>query len=294
MNEPVRPVARLTDEHGAADLAGLFIMRADDPARTIGDLADHKIVFGPADEEERHSWALADSLAVRHNTGAALAGRPTCRDRLAGRRTAPGGCGGDFQLCPGPGGDQERGRRRGVPRNRPDSPQPFITVFVAGRMGPMTEQAITDALLSVQAHPPLLAALASKAGFVPLQDKPAPQKSRPPPPPHRPTGHRLAGPRRPRTRVDGLARSEPGRRQPGRPGATAHHREVPVEARLDRSRSFRSRRHRHPRGRRRQERAEGSRTSGGVSTPTRAKRCGRSSTPRRNKWSSRTPRAPRR
>jgi hypothetical protein len=51
--------------------------------------------------------------------------------------------------------------------------QPFITVFVAGRIGPATGQVITEALLSVQAHPPLLETLRSKAGFVSLQEKPA-------------------------------------------------------------------------------------------------------------------------
>ena len=37
----------LTDNLGSTELAGLFVTRADDPAQTLGDLADYKIVFGP-------------------------------------------------------------------------------------------------------------------------------------------------------------------------------------------------------------------------------------------------------
>ena len=43
-NESIRPIARLTDNLGSTDLSGLFVTRADDPAQTLGDLADHKIV----------------------------------------------------------------------------------------------------------------------------------------------------------------------------------------------------------------------------------------------------------
>jgi hypothetical protein len=59
--------------------------------------------------------------------------------------------------------------------------QPFITAFVAGRIGRAPEQTIINALLSVQAYPQLLESLRSKAGFVPLQDRPA-QKKEPPAP----------------------------------------------------------------------------------------------------------------
>jgi outer membrane protein assembly factor BamB len=81
----------------------------------------------------------------------------------------------DLALAEGEGAPQE-GAFRVIGRT---ASRPFITAFVTSRTAPAAEQAITDALLSVQAHPQLLVALASKAGFVPLQDKPVPKKDPP-------------------------------------------------------------------------------------------------------------------
>ena len=58
-NLSVRPLVRLTDAEGRTDLAGLFIVRKNDPAKTIKDLTDYRILFGPVYDEERHAAALA-------------------------------------------------------------------------------------------------------------------------------------------------------------------------------------------------------------------------------------------
>ena len=81
-DEPVRPVARLTDDLGAVELSGLFVTRADDPAQTLGDLADHKIVFGPSDEDERHSLALAALSQAGITPVPPLLVEPDCRTAL--------------------------------------------------------------------------------------------------------------------------------------------------------------------------------------------------------------------
>jgi ABC-type phosphate/phosphonate transport system substrate-binding protein len=183
-DEPIRPVARLTDHLGSTELSGLFVTRADDPARTIGDLANHKIVFGPTADEERHSWALAALSQAGITPVPPLEVAPSCRDALqavaqhkADAAVIPSYAQAlvDGETTAGPGAFRVVGRT---------ASQPFITAFVAGRMGPATEQVVANALLSVQAYPQLLETLKSKAGFVPLQDKPAPKEE--PPAPARP------------------------------------------------------------------------------------------------------------
>ena len=58
-NKPVRPIARLTDGQGDVEVWGLFVVRTLSPAKALGDLADHRILFGPVRDVERHADALA-------------------------------------------------------------------------------------------------------------------------------------------------------------------------------------------------------------------------------------------
>ena len=180
-DELVRPIARLTDDRGTIDLSGLFVVRADDPAKTVDDLADHKIMFGPPADEERHSWALATLSQSGITPVPPLAVAPTCRDALqaVAQHKADAAVISSYALAMV---DSEsaaaQGSFRVVGRT---AGQPFITAFVTSRMGPASERAMTNVLLSVQAHPQLLETLRSKAGFVPLQNPPA-QKKEPPAP----------------------------------------------------------------------------------------------------------------
>jgi len=177
--EPVRPMARLTDDRGETDVWGLFVVRAADSAKTLGDLADHKIVFGPAAEEERHSWALAALSQAGITPVPPIREVPTCREAvqvLAQGKTDVAVISSsaltliEDESSAGPEAFRVVGRT---------APQPFITAFATSRIGPSAERTITDALLSVKAQPRVLDALKSKAGFVPLQNKPAPKQDAP-------------------------------------------------------------------------------------------------------------------
>ena len=183
VKESVRPIARLTDDRGVTDISGLFIVRAEDPAKTIGDLEDHKIAFGPTAEDERHSWALAALAKAGITPVPPLNVVPTSSDavqELAQHKVDAAVISSYAQAILEGEGAAEQGAFRVVGRT---ASEPFITVFVTSRIGPAAEREITNALLSVQAHPQLLEALKSKAGFVPLQDKPAPKKDLPAPAP---------------------------------------------------------------------------------------------------------------
>jgi ABC-type phosphate/phosphonate transport system substrate-binding protein/outer membrane protein assembly factor BamB len=170
--EPARPILRLTDDSGATDISGVFIVRANDPARTIHDLGEHRFVFGPAGDEERHSWALAALSQAGTTPVPPLQVATTCREALQvlARQQADATVISSYVLALLEGADAaERKAFRVVGRT---APRPFITAFATSRVSPSMERVLTEALLSLRAHPPLLAALRSKAGFVPLQGKP--------------------------------------------------------------------------------------------------------------------------
>ncbi len=183
VNELVRPVARLTDEQGGTGICGLFIVRRNDPAQTPGDLADHTIVFGPPAEQERHWLALATLSQQGVTPVPPLETAPTSLDalqRLAQNQADAAVISSANLALVEDGTAANQGAFRVVGRT---ASQPFITVFATSRIGPATEQTIAEALLSVKAQPPLLKALQSRAGFVPLQVEPEPKNDCPAPVP---------------------------------------------------------------------------------------------------------------
>ena len=45
-------------QEGLTTLEGLFVVRGEDPARSIADLREQRLVLGPADQDEKHSAAV--------------------------------------------------------------------------------------------------------------------------------------------------------------------------------------------------------------------------------------------
>jgi outer membrane protein assembly factor BamB len=168
-NLPVRPLVRLTDAQGATDLIGLFVVRKDDLAKTIKDLTNYRILFGPACDQERDSAALATLArqgvtpmpplqAVPSCTAAALAVAEGRADAtVISSYAAPllDGCDG-----------VNKGALQVIGRT---APVPFVTVFATAQVTGPIERRIIDTLLSVASDPQLLKAMDSKAGFVDLQ-----------------------------------------------------------------------------------------------------------------------------
>jgi ABC-type phosphate/phosphonate transport system substrate-binding protein/outer membrane protein assembly factor BamB len=183
VNEPIRPLARLTDSQGDAEVRGLLVVRTKSPARTLGDLADHRILFGPLCDTERH----ADALALLAENGVTpvppLQIISDCAEALMA--VAKGDA--DVAVISSYSqpllegfGRVEKGTLRVVGET---TPQPFVTVFATARVSPATERAIRDALLSVRDNPHLLMALESKSGFVALAQAPDVQPPAPVPSP---------------------------------------------------------------------------------------------------------------
>jgi ABC-type phosphate/phosphonate transport system substrate-binding protein/outer membrane protein assembly factor BamB len=171
--EPDRLIAHLTNLDGGAEVSGLFVVRRNSPAKTLGDLADHRIQFGPPCEAERHSAALA--LLAEHGVAPIppLKIVPDCAEALAA--VAQGDA--DAAVIPSYARPLLEGfagvEKRTLRVLAQTAPQPFVVVFAGGSLRPVTERALRDALLAVRAHPQLLAALASSDGFVDPDDPPA-------------------------------------------------------------------------------------------------------------------------
>jgi outer membrane protein assembly factor BamB len=167
---PLAPVAALTGLDGTTTQRGLVVVHRDDAARAVADLADHVIVLGPADCEEKHAAArrLLDGheVAVPKECDEAKdcteAAERVLAARAAGDRPVAAvvssyaaplleGCGtirkGDLRVV---------GETADVP---------FITAFVDERLDAATRTAILEALADVAEDPLLKLKLESKAGF---------------------------------------------------------------------------------------------------------------------------------
>lgn len=161
------PIARLTDKSGATDHVGLFVVRGDDPAKTIQDLKGYRILFGPKEDAQKHQAALA---ALRENNiplPASVQTIPTCAnaaldviEKKAGAAVISGYAKPLLEGC----GIIAKGEIRVVAQT---GPVPFVTAFVTDAVSQGEKKQILDALLAVADDKKLLAAMESSRGFVP-------------------------------------------------------------------------------------------------------------------------------
>jgi outer membrane protein assembly factor BamB len=173
----VRSLAMLSGNDGTVTQTGLFVVRQEDPATGIDDLADYRILFGPEDADEKRTAAFAaleafglpipDDLQYRSSCStAALAVAEGDADAAVISSYA-------MPLVEGCG-TVDKGALRVIWRT---DPVPFIGVFATGTIDHPTEQRVVRALLDVGEDPELLAALESKSGFAELPAVVAESKS---------------------------------------------------------------------------------------------------------------------
>lgn len=175
----VIPIAQLTGKDGSATQTGLVVVPSTSKAKHIGDLKGYKILFGPAECDEKYS-APRDLLA------AAGIAPPSANETETSAACSDGACkiiewGNDVQaaavissyaapLLEGCG-TIEKGDLRIVGET---APVPFVTAFHAVAQGeqrvPQEQKQIKEALFGVIHHPDLLLALETMLGFVPLSD----------------------------------------------------------------------------------------------------------------------------
>lgn len=166
----LRPVAELTDLKGSTTQRGLVVVRGDDPATTVADLVNHRVILGTPACDEKHAAAIdlfaaagivvaADGpFAEACSDGAeevlaAASGQPVATVISSYAQPLLEGC-----------GTIEKGDLRVVGET---ADVPFITAFVDDALDEATRRDIGAALLAVRHDPVLRLAIETKRGFVP-------------------------------------------------------------------------------------------------------------------------------
>ena len=169
---PLGAIADLTDLTGSTRQRGLVVVRSDDTATTVADLAAHRILLGPADCDEKHDAARALLAAAGIAVPADAPVAEACSDGAEaviaardGRAVATVISSYARPLLEGCG-TIKRGDLRVIGET---ADVPFISAFVATDLSEPLRAAITAAILTVAEDPLLLLALESKQGFVALE-----------------------------------------------------------------------------------------------------------------------------
>ncbi|MCA9235604.1 MAG: PQQ-binding-like beta-propeller repeat protein [Planctomycetales bacterium] len=174
-------LARLTGKDGKTTQHGLVVVRSADAAREIADLAGYRILFGPADCDEKFAAArkLLAAAGVKTLPADKCETSEACSDgatkiiewgdsqhaaAVISSYAAPllEGCGtikkGDLRVV----GETD--------------PVPFVAAFATNRLSAEQQAAVRDMLIDAAGEPEMLAALESLLGFLPAKDEPALKK----------------------------------------------------------------------------------------------------------------------
>jgi len=163
-----RPIAMLSGKDGAIMQNGLFVVRQNDPAQSIEDLAGYRLLFGPEDSDEKRSAAFATLEAFDVPVPEGIQCKASCSTAaLAVAENDTDACVVSSYAMPllEGCGTVKKGELRIVGVT---DPVPFIGVFATDRVNREEEQRLCRALLEVRKNGQLLTAMESKCGFVRL------------------------------------------------------------------------------------------------------------------------------
>lgn len=173
----LKPLLALTGKDGITTQTGLVVVPSADPAKTVADLKDYRIIFGPKECDEKYAAAME----LLSKNGVKVTGEiETCEACSDGAelilelgpkvRSATVISSYAAPLLEGCG-TVKKGDLRVIGTTKP---VPFVTAFVSEKLSDSDRSAIRKALLAVSEEPALLLAIESKAGFVELPaDQPA-------------------------------------------------------------------------------------------------------------------------
>lgn len=162
-----QPLCELSDRDGATDLAAVFVVRSDDPAKGLKDLAGRKLLVGLPEGDERVRAAM-DALSKAkvevHTPDKHGSFNDAALDLLDSETSPlpvavlPAYALPLLQGC----GSVKPGNLRVIAKS---PPTPFITVFASENIAPERREKIRKTLLAMSNEPLLLEALESKDGF---------------------------------------------------------------------------------------------------------------------------------
>ena len=167
-------ICELTDPEGGTTFAGSFVVRADDPAKELKDIAGRKLLFGLADTEENHAAAQTAlraagvvSSAAEKRSAYSDAALDVLDSESSPKPVAviPGYAVRLLEGC----GSITPGSLKVIGKTQP---VPFISLFIADNVPAEKKQKILKSLLGVKSDTKLLNAMESKDGFKPVKAKP--------------------------------------------------------------------------------------------------------------------------
>jgi ABC-type phosphate/phosphonate transport system substrate-binding protein len=165
------PICALTDKTGITTQHGLFVVYSKIEAKSVKDLAEHQILFGPADAVEKHAAALECLSAAGVTVPDELAIVESCSDgagklvELGANVKAAAVISSYAQPLLEGCGTVEKGDLRVIGKTKE---VPFITAFVTDSLSQEDSAAIRTALLAVGNSPALCEGMESLLGFVQL------------------------------------------------------------------------------------------------------------------------------
>ncbi len=188
------PVARLTGKDGSASQQGYIVVRHDSSLKTITDLKDVRIIFGPADCDEKNAAILALLKQNGITTPEKLETATSCSAAAEVLMKMPAGekAAGVISSYAEPllsgCGTVKKGDLVVIAKT---ADVPFITAFTSSKLSAERRKAITDALLDTGGDPDLLQVLESLLGFIGMDEPDATT------PPVKPVSwHQFRGPSR--------------------------------------------------------------------------------------------------
>lgn len=165
----VQPVAQLTGKDGSTTQTGLFIVRSSDPAKSMTDLVGYRILFGPADCDEKSASPMALLKKSGLPVPSPVETSPSCSDAAktmlelpASEKVAAVVSSYAQPLLEGCG-SIKKGDVRVIGES---APVPFISAFVNKKLDKSAQEAITQALLKAGTQASLLISLETAKGFV--------------------------------------------------------------------------------------------------------------------------------
>ena len=161
MKFAVRPLAGLTDNRGGTTLRGVFLVRKNDPAKVLADLAGKTISLGPPEDDETHSAATRalKSIGAKLKTAGSIdAGALALHDGETDAAVVSDFLPPLLEGC----GKLDKGSVRILAETEA---VPFIRVFATAGVNAELEQQIMQSLAAVAKQPTLLTAMESKSGF---------------------------------------------------------------------------------------------------------------------------------
>lgn len=171
-----RPLARLTDLKDQTTQTGLIVVRKSDPAKTVADLTGYRILFGPADCDEKSAAPM--KLLATHNISlpSPVETAASCSNAAVTLMELPADAKAAAVISSYAGpllegcGKIQKGDLRVIGESEP---VPFITMFAAASLGAQDVDAISAALDAVGFDAQLLIDLETASGFVPWEEKAA-------------------------------------------------------------------------------------------------------------------------